>query len=159
MWDTFLTILGGGVSGLVGIFVFHYQRRKEIRHNYYVAMCELGCRSIEAAKRGNAAGFHRETLDEVRKNVLSLSPFLGSKSKTLLNLWTRYSQLTPDSLENQSQIYRASQTAVGEIPNTRPSRVLEIYFGDFIHIVKRKKDFVGFTPEEEIDPLLKRLLR
>ena len=124
---TVLTILGGLISGAIGIWVANHGRKKEACAQFLITMSEL---HREALQNRDFAGFHKETLGRFANAVFRLRPFLSKqKADNLDFIWTKYQQIDAESLERRNERDWVAElyATFGERPPTKPSKIITFF--------------------------------
>jgi len=138
-------LLGGIISGAVGVFLAWHGRKKEAENAYLMVMFSLKDEARKACIAREANHFFHSTIERVEDAVLRLhvaGP--GCRSKKLLNLWNEYRILSRDALdtnklhsENEGGLGVSSNVHAGEKSPPKPSAILSDFFRRFIQLADK----------------------
>jgi hypothetical protein len=104
---TFFTVLGGIISGAVGLFIADRQRKQDARDTFHVFISQK--RAV--VPNHDARSFYRNTKNEIRDAVFRLRPFLNKYQKSCLDaVWVEYEQINDNDLHQVKEF-----SAVAEI--------------------------------------------
>lgn len=130
--QTFFTFLGGAISGIVGLCLFFYKRKREPRDSFLVFIKM----QRECIDTHNCYGWHDRTKPEFRAAIPKVYPFLSrSQQSSMDTIWREYQAISCQQLQQDDSAtegIRQELEAIGKEPRTpKPIEILNAFLDRF----------------------------
>jgi hypothetical protein len=130
----FFAVLGGFISGVVGLFIMNRQRKRDAKYAFLCAISELEV-TLNEKLSPEFVEFYKNSQKILRDAIIRFRPFIKKETCTRLDmLWHEYRKIKQEDLDwpfEVKQIRDIEKSVNPEFNELKPSEILRNYFKKF----------------------------